>query len=148
MLMAYWLQWPDLFGIPEMPVEVTRSICFLITLYVPNCLEDIKVWFSQIFIHGAYIYHLENDCWWPRPSLPGKVRKPRVRCAWNCRLQLSGGNFVQAGKSGRYFEDDLKCIFLIYTVQSIGHPHLGRAFCMARIWPQVPSHQEEIMGYH
>ena len=91
MLMAYWLQWPDLFGIPEVHVEVTRSICVLITLYVPNCLEDIKVWFSQIFIHGAYIYHLDNDCWWPRPSLPVKVRKPRVRCAWNCRLQLRSG---------------------------------------------------------
>ena len=30
---------------------------------------------------------------------------------------------IMAGKSGRYFEDDLKCIFYIFTVQSIGHPH-------------------------
>ena len=32
MMMVYWLQWPDLCGIPEMPVEVTRSVCFLITV--------------------------------------------------------------------------------------------------------------------
>ena len=43
LLLVYWLQWPDLFGIPEMPVEVTCSICFLITPCVPNCLEDIQI---------------------------------------------------------------------------------------------------------
>ena len=36
----------------------------------------------------------------------------------------------------------------LLSMQSIGHPHLGHAFCMAQILPQVPSHQEEIMGCH
>ena len=35
-----------------------------------------------------------------------------------------------------------------WKLQSIGHPHLGRAFCTAPIWPQAPSHQEEIRGCH
>ena len=28
---------------------------------------------------------------------------------------------------------------MIQAIQSIGHPHLGRAFCTAQIWPQAPS---------
>ena len=113
MLMAYWLQWPDLFGIPEMPVDVMRSICFLITLCEPNRLEDVKIWFSQIFIHGSYKYHLGNGCWWLRPSLSGIVQTPRMFCAYTCHPQ-SGGNCVKkVGKNGWYFEDDFKYIFLI-----------------------------------
>ena len=115
MLMAYRLQWPDLFGIPEMPVEITRSICFLITRYVPNCLEDIKIWFSQIFIHCAYIYHLDNGCWWPRP---------RALC-----LKLSsaivGWQFYSRRKKWAIFWRRLKMHFLdiycsVYRTSPVG----------------------------